>query len=115
MDSSLTDQTVNRKDCNRRDWPPGWPGIARTGSGTSEDSARRFFRALLKGLYQPVPAEPWPSMVDLSDGSYSTTRIYPVDGIRVTPTPPLVGDFYVQSADLAYIRPRRLVFDAVHR
>src|SRR6267143_3967361 len=40
------------------------------------------FVVLLKGLYQPVAHGPnlGLSMVDLNDGSYSTTRIYPVEG-----------------------------------
>ena len=39
---------------------------------------------LLKGLYQPVVDGPdlGLSTVDLSDGSYSTTKIYPVSGVR---------------------------------
>ncbi len=38
---------------------------------------------LLKGLYQPVVDGPdlGLSTVDLSDGSYSTTKIYPVSGV----------------------------------
>jgi hypothetical protein len=36
-------------------------------------------------------------MVDLNDGSYSTTRIYPVEGTPGTKNPNKpVGDFYVQ-------------------
>lgn len=57
------------------------------------------FVVLLKGLYQPVTHAPnlGLSTVDLSDGSYSTTKIYPVSG-----TPgnrdhnKTIGDFYVQ-------------------
>ena len=39
---------------------------------------------LLRGVYQPVVDGPdlGLSMVDLNDGSYSTTKIYPVSGIR---------------------------------
>jgi hypothetical protein len=45
------------------------------------------FIVLLKGLYQPVPAGHGPddnlglSQVNLSDGSYSRTLIYPIFGI----------------------------------
>ena len=56
---------------------------------------------LLRGRYQPVEDGPdlGLSTVDLSDGSYSTTKIYPVSGIRghrdaLEP----IGDFYVQFA-----------------
>jgi hypothetical protein len=62
------------------------------------------FVILLKGLYQPVVHGPnlGLSTVDLSDGSYSTTKIYPVSGTpgnkNVNET---IGDFYVQfSGDL---------------
>jgi hypothetical protein len=42
------------------------------------------FVLLLKGLYQPVVRGPklGLSTVDLNDGSYSRTKIYPVSGIR---------------------------------
>jgi hypothetical protein len=57
------------------------------------------FVVLLKGLYQPLTHGPnlGLSTVDLSDGSYSTTRIYPVKGTpgNKNPNKP-VGDFYVQ-------------------
>ena len=59
------------------------------------------FVILLKGLYQPVVHGPnlGLSTVDLSDGSYSKTKIYPVSG---TPgnkdTNKAIGDFYVQFA-----------------
>jgi hypothetical protein len=54
---------------------------------------------LLRGLYQPVVDGPdlGLSRVDLSDGSYSTTKIYPVSGVpghrNVLEA---IGDFYVQ-------------------
>ena len=57
------------------------------------------FVILLKGLYQPVVHGPslGLSMVDLSDGSYSTTKIYPVSGIPGNTNPDKsIGDFYVQ-------------------
>jgi len=57
------------------------------------------FVLLLKGLYQPVVQGPdlGLSMVDLSDGSYSTTTIYPVSGIPGnTNENKAVGTFYVQ-------------------
>jgi hypothetical protein len=56
---------------------------------------------LLKGLYQPVVNGPdlGLSRVDLSDGSYSTTKIYPVSGVRgQRDVLEAIGDFYVQFA-----------------
>ena len=52
------------------------PGrVMAQGNAVPDDS----FVVLLKGLYQPVVKGPnlGLSMVDLNDGSYSTTRIYP--------------------------------------
>jgi hypothetical protein len=54
---------------------------------------------LLKGLYSPVVDGPdlGLSTVDLSDGSYSTTKIYPVIGTPDhTNVLEAIGDFYVQ-------------------
>ena len=54
---------------------------------------------LLRGVYQPVVNGPdlGLSTVDLNDGSYSTTKIYPVSGIRDhTNVLEAIGDFYVQ-------------------
>ena len=58
------------------------------------------FAVLLKGLYQSVANGPdlGLSTVDLSDGTYSTTKIYPASGLPCSDdalTP--IGDFYVQS------------------
>ena len=56
---------------------------------------------LLKGLYKPVVNGPdlGLSRVDLSDGSYSTTKIYPVSGVRGHRNVlEAIGDFYVQFA-----------------
>ena len=57
------------------------------------------FVLLLKGLYQPVSHGPslGLSMVDLNDGSYSTTEIYPVSGIPGSKdSNKAIGRFYVQ-------------------
>jgi len=57
------------------------------------------FVVLLKGLYQPVVHGPnlGLSAVDLSDGSYLTTKIYPVSGTPGNTNPnKAIGDFYVQ-------------------
>src|SRR5262245_22158671 len=57
------------------------------------------FVILLKGLYQPVVHGPnlGLSAVDLSDGSYSKTKIYPVSGTPGNTDPnKAIGDFYVQ-------------------
>jgi hypothetical protein len=54
---------------------------------------------LLRGVYQPVVNGPdlGLSTVDLNDGSYSTTKIYPVSGIPDhTNVLEAIGDFYVQ-------------------
>ena len=54
---------------------------------------------LLRGLYQPVVDGPdlGLSTVDLSDGSYSTTKIYPVSGVPgQQDVLEAIGDFYVQ-------------------
>jgi len=56
------------------------------------------FVILLKGLYQPVVHGPnlGLSAVDLSDGSYSTTKIYPRSGTPGnTNQNKAIGDFYV--------------------
>ena len=62
------------------------------------------FVVLLKGVYEPVVDSPnlGLSEVNLSDGSYSITKIYPVNGIPGNTNPnKAVGDFYVQfSGDL---------------
>ena len=57
------------------------------------------FVVLLKGLYQPVVHGPnlGLSAVDLSDGSYSTTKIYPVSGTPGNKEQnKAVGNFFVQ-------------------
>ena len=61
------------------------------------------FILLLKGLYQSVPVGDGPannlglSAVNLSDGSYSKTRIYPVFGIpQSRDQDSFIGNFYVQ-------------------
>jgi hypothetical protein len=57
------------------------------------------FVLLLKGRYQPVVHGPnlGLSMVDLNDGSYSTTTIYPVSGMPGNKNEnKAVGTFYVQ-------------------
>ena len=56
---------------------------------------------LLKGIFQPVVDGPdlGLSTVDLGDGSYSTTKIYPIVGIPGhTNVLEAIGDFYVQFA-----------------
>ena len=58
------------------------------------------FVLLLKGVYKPVVHAPnlGLSMVNLSDGSYSKTLIYPVSGIPGhTNVNKSIGDFYVQT------------------
>ena len=73
-----------------------FPGLVRAqGTAALSDT----FVVLLKGLYQPVVRGPnlGLSAVDLSDGSYSTTKIYPVSGTPGnTNQNKAIGDFYVQ-------------------
>jgi hypothetical protein len=69
---------------------------------------------LLRGLYKPVVDGPdlGLSMVDLSDGSYSTTKIYPVSGVPGhKDVLEAIGDFYVQFQGnlCAYDLPRGAV------
>ena len=75
-----------------------FPGrVMAQGNAVPDDS----FVVLLKGLYQPVVQGPnlGLSMVDLNDGSYSTTKIYPVSGIPGNKNEKkAVGNFYVQFA-----------------
>jgi hypothetical protein len=62
------------------------------------------FILLLKGLYQPVPQGSGLhnfglTAVDLNDGSYSKTRIYPIFGIRGSRhQDKSIGTFYVSTA-----------------
>jgi hypothetical protein len=62
------------------------------------------FIVLLKGLYQPVPKGSGQhnfglTTVDLDDGSYSKTPIYPIFGIRSsTHQDKSIGTFYVSPA-----------------
>jgi hypothetical protein len=73
------------------------------------------FILLLKGLYQPVPVGGGPadnlglSAVNLSDGSYSRTKIYPVFGIPERKDQDrTIGTFYVSLVTglCAYDLPR---------
>jgi hypothetical protein len=76
--------------------PLAFPGRAMAqGKAKPNDS----FVLLLKGLYQPVVHGPnlGLSVVDLNDGSYSKTKIYPVRGIPGnTNRHKAIGTFYVQ-------------------
>ena len=73
-----------------------FPGrVLAQGKAVPNDS----FVLLLKGLYHPVVHGPdlGLSMVDLNDGSYSTTTIYPVSGMPGNKNEnKAVGNFYVQ-------------------
>ena len=71
------------------------------------DAPNNPFILLLKGIYQPVPAGEGPesnlglTAVNLNDGSYSKTRIYPVfgiDGVNDQRKKKAMGTFYVQFA-----------------
>jgi hypothetical protein len=76
--------------------PLVFPGrVLAQGKAVPDDS----FVLLLKGLYQPVVRGPnlGLSTVDLNDGSYLTTTIYPVSGMPGNKNESkAVGTFYVQ-------------------
>ena len=74
------------------------PGKGLAKAKTQPDDS---FVVLLKGIYQPVTHGPnlGLSTVDLSDGSYSTVKIYPVSGTPGnTNQNKAIGDFYGQNA-----------------
>jgi hypothetical protein len=75
--------------------------VARPELATAKEKDKLALVLLLKGLYQPVADGPdlGLSTVDLSDGSYSTTKIYPVRGVPgQRDVLEAIGDFYVQFA-----------------
>ena len=81
--------------------------------GTDEGSSvpNDPFILLLKGVYQPVPTGSGQhnfglTTVNLDDGSYSKTRIYPIFGIRgSTHQDKSIGTFYVNNDFCAYDLP----------
>jgi hypothetical protein len=99
--ASFTDQTVvNRKTAIGGGLVAlaalALPGKVRAQAKTQPDDT---FVVLLKGLYQPVTHGPnlGLSAVDLSDGSYLKTKIYPVSGTPGNTNPnKAIGDFYAQ-------------------
>jgi hypothetical protein len=98
--ASFTDQKVNRKTAIGGGLV-GLAALALPGQVRAQAKAQPddSFVLLLKGLYQPVTHGPnlGLSMVDLNDGSYSTTRIYPVSGTPGNRNEnKAVGNFYVQ-------------------
>jgi len=68
-----------------------------------EDTPHDPFILLLQGIYQPVGPGSGPASnlgltsVNLNDGSYAVTKIYPVFGIAGDPAVS-IGNFYVQLA-----------------
>jgi hypothetical protein len=97
---------------NRRDWLRATGGGAlvallsssgQKGMADETDVPNDPFILLLKGVYQPVAHGPnlGLSAVDLNDGSYARTRIYPVFGIpadvRNEDDHKAIGNFYVQG------------------
>jgi hypothetical protein len=99
--ASFADQTVVSR---RKAIGAGMVGLAalvlpRQVQARTKTEPRDSFVVLLKGLYQPVTHGPdlGLSSVDLNDGSYSITKIYPVSGAPGnTDLNKAVGDFYVQ-------------------
>jgi len=76
--------------------PLAFPGRAMAQGKTKPSDP---FVLLLKGLYQPVAHGPnlGLSVVDLNDGTYSKTKIYPVRGIPGNTNPnKAIGNFYTQ-------------------
>jgi hypothetical protein len=98
--ASFTDRKVNRKKAIGGGLV-GLAALALPGHALAQANAQPddSFVLLLKGLYQPVTHGPnlGLSMVDLNDGSYSRTRIYPVNGTpgNTNAAKPF-GDFYLQ-------------------
>jgi hypothetical protein len=75
-----------------------FPGRA---SAKEKEKVDNSFILLLKGLYHPVVDGPdlGLSTVNINDGSYSTTKIYPVNGIAGSENVNVaVGDFFGQFA-----------------
>jgi hypothetical protein len=72
-------------------------------SARGADAPHDPFILLLQGIYQPVDAGSGPASnlgltsVNLNDGSYAVTKIYPVFGIAGAPAVS-IGNFYVQLA-----------------
>ena len=99
--ASITDQTVvNQKTAIYSGLAAlaalALPGQVRAQAKTQPGDS---FVLLLKGPYQPVTHGPnlGLSTVDLSDGTYSTTRIYPVQGTPGSKNPHKpIGRFYAQ-------------------
>ena len=102
------------------------PSLARSPLDTDGGLGNRF-SVLLSGLYQPVAKCPdlGLSTVNVCDGSYSTTKIYPISGLPVgqsdqfnhgnrptdfhCETANAIGDFYVAiggMSPVAYDLPR---------
>jgi hypothetical protein len=86
--------------------------------GEEREAPDELFILLLRGLYQPVPAGKGPrdnlrlSKVNLSDGTYSTTKIYPIFGIEGSKKQDkAIGNFYVQFGGMlcAYDLPNGAV------
>jgi hypothetical protein len=78
---------------------------ARVKAEPEDERPNNPFILLLKGIYRPVPAGHGPadnlglSSVNLSDGSFSKTRIYPIFGMSESPDQDrAIGTFYVQFA-----------------
>ena len=98
--ASFTEQKVNRRAAISGGLV-GLAALALPGQvrAQSKPQPNDSFVLLLKGLYQPVTHGPnlGLSMVDLNDGSYSRTRIYPVNGTPGNPNAAKpFGDFYLQ-------------------
>ena len=84
------------------------PGRVIAAQGPAVAVPNDSFVLLLKGVYEPAVHAPdlGLSMVNLKDGSYSKTRIYPVSGIPGnTNVNETIGDFYVQFPLCAYHVP----------
>lgn len=93
----------------RRAWIGGALGAllasSRLAKADFEAGPNDPFILLLHGIYQPVPVGKGPAgnlgltTVNLSDGSFSTTQIYPIFGVDgANDQRKVIGTFYVQFA-----------------
>ena len=99
--ASFTDQTVVNRKTAIGGGLAALAALALPTQARAQANAQpsESFVLLLKGLYQPVTDGPnlGLSTVDLNDGSYSTTRIYPVQGTPGSKNPHKpIGRFYTQ-------------------
>ena len=98
--ASFTDQTVVNRKTAIGGGLVALAGLALPGQvrAQAKKQPNESFVLLLKGRYQPVTHGPnlGLSTVDLTDGSYSTTKIYSVLGLPGRHEKKAIGKFYAQ-------------------